>query len=223
MLRLAPAVLVIASLAAAAAAAVPTYTGSLSVGSGLVATELWNDVTTTLSYSVIYNPGTQTWSYSYTLSVPEKNISHFIIEVSPSFTLSNLLDTSWSVSPAGTALLGTNNVSPANTYMPEDLYGIKFTPGGVQQVTVTIESDRSPIWGDFYGRCGFSDGILNTAYNTGFSSPDSDPSILSIPLGDNPGGLLTNHILVPDTVPEPLTLSVLVLGGLAMMRRRARA
>jgi hypothetical protein len=78
------------------AIAAPTYIGSLngSASGGLLGTNTgsnpWLSGSTTLSWIVTdYQNGT--FGYQYTLTVPAKNISHFIIEVSPTFEYSNLI------------------------------------------------------------------------------------------------------------------------------------
>jgi len=77
---------VILTIATTSAQAV-TYSGSLSAnGGGIVATDGWDTSGTVLSWTVS-DVGTQDgyvlWQYDYNFTVPFKNISHVIIEVSP--------------------------------------------------------------------------------------------------------------------------------------------
>lgn len=205
-------------LATPVGACIVSYTGSLSVGHGLVGTATWDDPSSKISYTVSQATVGGPWTYSYTFSVEAKDISHFIIETSPSFTEDNLLSINWSVCH-GTYSIEDNKDNNGNPYMPTDLYGIKFTPGDVLDATVTFTSDREPVWGDFYARDGKTGGTYNTVYNTGFTATDTDPAI---PPANNPNGVLTNHILVPDTVsaPEPMALALVMAGGVVMLRRR---
>ncbi|KKK74891.1 hypothetical protein LCGC14_2879220 [marine sediment metagenome] len=63
-----------------------SYEGSLSVGDGgdghLVATGIWDDDDTTISWVIDNTTTPGKWHYSYTVSVDEGAVSHFIIEVS---------------------------------------------------------------------------------------------------------------------------------------------
>ncbi len=170
----------------------------------------------TIGWVVSQNPNLS-WHYKYTLTVTGKNISHFIIEVSPDFQYADVLN----FSGPGTYSVGLFTPEPSNPSMPENLYGIKFTPGDTLSATVEFDSWRIPVWGDFYGRCGGKVGDLNRAYNLGFSSPDTDPALAPH------DGTEDNHILRPDSVvvPEPGTAGLLVaLGtvGLALKRWRGK-
>jgi len=216
------------TLGVAGSAGAISYTDMLEWSNGdLTAQDGWMDAGTTFEYVVddTTNPGF--WTYSYSLSVAQKAVSHMIIEVSASFTEDNIktgttaggqLDT---YTPSGA-------VNP-NPGMPDDLYGIKWDASGDPLVfDVTIVTDRAPIWGDFFAKDGFDNGsgVFASVWNSGFTNPDSDPPI------DLPN-LVSDHILVPDTiggggpptgspVPEPGTVVLMGLGlvGLGWMARR---
>ena len=58
-----------------------SYSGSLSWTSdenttGLIATENWASVNTSLSWTVTYLPASYMWHYEYILNVTKKDISH---------------------------------------------------------------------------------------------------------------------------------------------------
>lgn len=215
---------IITAMGVAAVQAAPTtYTGSLSVtGAGadgaLIAGGAWNNPATTLTWTVDNTTTPGKWHYGYTLTVPTGGISHMIVEVSdadpgPIFLLGNLLDPQ--STPAGwiddPIELQTQVAGAGNPSMPENVYGVKFNAEDnfdETTVTVTFDSDRAPVWGDFYAKGG-GDNIL---YNAGFTTPDSDPA-------DPPAnGSIDSHLLRPDStmalVPAP---SGILLGSIGVV------
>lgn len=199
-----------------------SYTGSLSIlpavpaGAQLDATGPWSLGDTSISWTVTDNEN-GTWNYQYSLSVPIADISHFVLETSDSFEVGNLLNASY---PGTSFEIKTHEASnPSNPYLPEDLYGVKFEIGDVGSVDpehtsilVSFDSDRDPVWGDFYAKCGNVGSYQNTIWNQGLIFDD--------PLAAPADGTIDNHILVPDTIPEPATLALLGLGGLLLRRKK---
>jgi hypothetical protein len=153
------------------------------------------------------------WHYSYNLVVPSKDISHMIIEASNGnnpFTISNFF--SPSSNPTGWIdSIEIQNFSPGGStpYMPEAMYGIKFEAGrDATNVTVAFDSDRAPVWGDFYSKDGRTPcAEWCSLYNTGFTLGDYDP--LAAPAN----GSLQYHLLVPDSyIPAPGAVILVCIG-----------
>ncbi len=190
--------------------------GSLSYdGGGITGTygNFWLASGTALDWSVNAN-GNGTYTYTYELQVPDdsKEISHLIIEVSPTFTSDNLLEVL-----KGTVEEGQPDSYPkggADPGMPSSLWGIKFEDGYGEtdyDWIVSFISDRAPVWGDFYAVDGKRPGAITAIWNEGFGNPDFDGP--------------TDHIMVPDStsyVPAPG--AILLAGvGMALVRHiRAR-
>ncbi|MBN2181752.1 MAG: hypothetical protein JW715_07540 [Sedimentisphaerales bacterium] len=201
-----------------------TYTGSLSVADGgLTAYGAWDCPSTLFSWIVDDTTTPGKWHYSYTLTVPHKDISHIIIEASNGdnpFTMANLF--SASSDPAGWIdSIEVQNFNPGGStpYMPEAIWGIKFDAAlDATDVTVSFDSDRMPVWGDFYSKDGkMPGGGWCALYNSGFTLGDYDP------FGMPSNGSLQNHILVPDSyVPAPGAVLLVCIGTAltGMLRRR---
>ena len=193
------------------------YEGYLTgSGGGITASDGWDDPSTRFSWAVsdvgVQN-GNVLWQYDYLFQVTRKNISHFIVEVSPDVT-----NDQFSVlagSSAGVQLYGDEGKSNPN--IPELLWGIKFEDGTLT-LAASFQTTLAPVWGDFYAKDGEDEGIPVTAWNTGFTIPD--------PIDGPANGFISNHILRPDTspvkAPEPSTMLLLGLGvlGIAGLRRK---
>jgi hypothetical protein len=185
----------------------------------------WLSSQTMLSWKVdnITTPGK--WRYEYTITVPPyggwwSDIQCVIIEASngssgPAFTIANL--SSATSSPADwiqSTEVGLH--SPAdNPNLPRNLYGIEFCTVDIdpKELTIRFDTDRAPVWGDFYARSYVFEGEFSSLCNWGLMGmPETDPS-------DAPcNGSILNHVLVPDSVsivavPVPGALLLGALGA----------
>lgn len=207
--------LVVVGVCSVSSHAAISYSGSLSGGGGgLITTGAWDSSSTVLEWTASATSST-IWHYAYKLTLPSKAVSHVIIETSPEFTAANLFNL---VSdPAGWAMqpeIKTHTEGQGNPDLPDDMDGLKINAAFEALVIILgFDSNRMPVWGDFYAKDG-NGGTINL-HNAGFTSPDWDPVA---PLHDGPE---QGHLLVPDSVvPEPATLMLLGLGGLALLRKR---
>jgi len=194
------------------------YMGSRSTnGGGLVGTAAWESGFT-LNWKITppdQNAGL--WKYEYTLS---NATSHFTIETSDSFTESNIKSANGKTE--GPRVFSPSDPGMSNPNMPGDLFGIKFDFGSN---TYTLETNKSPIWGDVYGKGGVgnvggppSESDFNSFWNAGFGTDPTEQTVDFL-----------NWVPTPDTttdpgdeIPEPATLALLGIGAAALARGRRR-
>jgi len=201
-----------------------TYVGSLTGGGGGIdATAQWNSTSTTFAWTVKdvgAVGGSILWQYDYTFTVPDKNISHLLLEVTDpaAFTDFRVLTLSPSNDSPKNFTPGDGNSNPN---MPGNLYGLKYEVTNTNTYTFSFTTLRSPVWGDFYAKDGKSGGpgggIDVTAWNTGFLNTD--------PLDAPKDGSVDYHILRPDGyTPVPIPAAFWLLGtgllGLVWLRRK---
>lgn len=218
------------TIAAAAVGHAQAFSGLLSSSAGEVqGTGNWiRTGPSTIAWQVSQN-GNGSWSYAYDFSHPRGGTSHFILEVSSTFTMDQI----WNAAGDFEGIeLGTWSASGSNPNMPGTIFGLKFDDASGEQTQISFDSWRVPVWGDFYSKDGTAGGYgQNAAWNAGLTANDIDPA------GPAENGSLDNHLLVPDSqtspprppnpVPEPGTLLLLGLGlgvtGTALTLRRRHA
>jgi hypothetical protein len=154
-----------------------------------------------ISWDVDFDSDTNLFRYTYSVSAPNKELSHLLIEVSSNFTADD-------VEEGSSAYLGPEafgNEGGSSPGLPvTTLYSLKFDTSD----PFVIYTYRTPMFGSFYAVDGKGDDPVY-AYNTGL----------------DPGNANDFFIPVPDTaipIPEPGTLSLLASGliGMGALRRR---
>lgn len=164
------------------------------------------------------------WHYEYTFYDESRgslgmDTSHFIIELSKNIELSDLYNFTGDVDPEDGLELGIFGSAGGNPGFPtgKSIYGIKINLG-LDQTTVGFDSNRSPMWADFYAKDGKFEDEWNYAYNSDLGIEVANPNDYSGEPVDEEGNALVK-ILAPDTIPEPMTVCLLGLGGLLLRKK----
>lgn len=190
--------------------AVTLTNGTLSVSNGEI-TAAGQYLTGNFSSMYNVDQNSNLLTYTYTLFAPQKNLSHWLLQVSSNFVAGDLIGESGPGSfPTTNPGTFAPNDSSSNAGMPANLFGYKCdtstTPtNGV--LIFTFITDRLPTNGNFFARDG--NGVY--AYDTGFANPSTGA-----------------FLIVPDSVsavvPEPNSLLLAAMGiGLAVsVLRRCR-
>ncbi|MGE5295458.1 MAG: hypothetical protein ACM3VT_11575 [Solirubrobacterales bacterium] len=219
-------------------AASTTYTGSLAYNKAMTGADGTLFVTgagdwryggiARLTWTVSQSASSGLWHYEYAITVPRasgylSDVQVVIIEAadgSPcgAFTMNNLFSPASSPSDwLATVKVGSfdqlSDSSLKNLTKP--VYGIEFAAANVDpsHLTISFDSDRSPVWGDFYARSYIVDGSFNAMVNDDLRPAGVDTDPLD-PAGD---GSIDDHILVPGAcspapVPAPAAFLLGVFG-----------
>lgn len=214
-----------ASAAVIASGTLSTTNGGIVTDSG--GKQTWSDDTLTLDWSVSLEGSAYTYRYTFSGAGNDfkPGLSHLIVETSSTFRPDNILDgTTDGFEDPKLYLVGGNGKS--NPGLPGAIYGIKWNAD--ESVTITLVTDRDPIWGNFYANGGSSAFAYNSGWNLLLNNVDDDADDLyghGIRLSQQgfPWFLaVPDTTSVPGELPEPAVAVLFGLGllGIAVGRRR---
>jgi len=157
------------------------------------------------------------WHYVYTVTDENQDplrpaASHIILQLSENITPRDLYNYAGDIEEHE---FGTFGPAPSNPGFPsgKSIFGIKFELDG-SATRVEFDSTRHPMWGDFYSK----GGRRSYAYNADLGVPVQNLHDYNDTPRDALGNAL-DKILVPNMVPEPASLALLLLGGLTLAGR----
>ena len=190
------------------------WTGSRSTaaGDGLVANGNQASGGFVLTWTITLDDVLNVYHYKYEFereSGSDVEMSHFNIEVSPTFEASDMLNPTGVVTSPGLLAVGSGNKG-----MPADMsYAVKFDS---ELDTYEFDSPKVPVWSDFFGKKG-NGGVYNIGFGT---DPLGSPFTNWVAAPDSVSGGITTVSTVP--LPGAVWMGLALLGGLGVVRRIGR-
>lgn len=224
-------VVVASFVLAVSAEAANLITGSLTTPDGVLGVGRWEPEPAGHGLRIeweISENADYSWHYAYSFYQQQdpdrpldKMVSHFILQVSGTMTEDDILNF-WGDLEAADAyeIRVFDDTQASNPGLPAPIYGLKIDFGG-EATHVAFDAMREPQWSDFYAKSGKNP--ITYAYNADFGVPVANLNdYLGTPVDVD--GNAVYKILAPDTqtVPEPASLLLVVLGTVALLVRNRR-
>lgn len=214
-----------AGLVCAPASAGVVYSGFLATPptSGLVGGGNWAPPAAGMGFMVTWNVSQNmdgTWHYEYILTNQgggplTPGASHGIFQLSENISPGDIYNFGGHFAEAE---FGTFGPGPNNPGFPvgESIFGIKIDFTNGNPTMISFDSNREPMWGDFYSKGGTN----SFAYNVHLGVEVANPNDYTGTPVDASGAPLFK-ILVPDTIiPTPGSMALLGVAALVAVRRR---
>ena len=165
-----------------------------------------------------YDPDLGMFKYTYEIDANKKDISHFIIEVSPDIEDDELVGMPKGAEDPKLYKPGQNGNS--NLWLPADIFGFKVDLStDTNSYNFSFYSPRLPMFGSFYSKGGNDKGVFVHAYNAGLTSNAQQLADYANMTWDELAAL-NRFIYVPDTATLPTATAPVpagaLLGGLGM-------
>jgi hypothetical protein len=162
------------------------------------------------------------WTYEYTIFAAQKDLSHFILELTEGEGFGEILDPrvrfgskEWQSMPIDGPRVWDGSNGKSDPLWPDGtgLYGLKFDSGS-KTVYYAFETMRDPVWGNFYAKSGRHNEQWVHVYNNAlaienFESNNKLDFIVRPDGGSN-----------PPVVPEPASSLLFITGSAVFAYRR---